>query len=137
MKKIILILIPIIICWDVNGKSSKIHVGDVFKMQNVRYFVSNPRYLRRAEDAYDTTNAMYICMAKEILDNLEKRNVQKWNCVPDDKMGRKMTVGFNMAANRKSGIVDSLPYTTWEYCKDNSISTLSHSICILRIRVRI
>lgn len=123
MKKLILILIQIVFYWDVNGESLKItRSNDVFKLRDVRYFVSNPRYLRRAEGAYDTTNAMYICMGNKIIEKLEKKKVQKWDYVPDETMGRKMTVGFNVAANKTTGIVDSLPYTSWEYCKDNNIS---------------
>ncbi len=98
------------------------HSREVFQLTDVSYFITNPRYLCKGNSAYDTTNAMYKDLSAEIESKLKKKNVSGWSPVSDDA-GRKMTIGFNRSADRKTGIVDSLPYTTWEYCTGNNIGT--------------
>jgi hypothetical protein len=98
------------------------HGKDIFQLKNAHYFISNPRYLCKGTEAYDTSNAMFSVISSEIASALKKRNINNWTSVSAE-MDRKMTVGFNQTADRKTGFVDSLPYTTREYCIENNITT--------------
>ena len=122
IRTTILVLIALFISTS-HGEGLKLKRSkEVFQLTNVSYFIANPRYLCKGNSAYDTTNAMHKDLSAEIESKLKKKNVSGWSPVSDDA-GRKMTIGFNRSADRKTGKVDSLPYTTWEYCTGNNIDT--------------
>ncbi len=92
----------------------------IFELSDVVFFVSNPKFLLTGMEAYDTTDTLLEIVRGNVVQYLREAGVNRWRCAPNS-MTRKMTLGFNMSAERPTGVVKQLPYTTQEFLEQDSV----------------
>jgi hypothetical protein len=89
---------------------------------DINFMVTNPKFL--VTNRTDTSNALYNVINERVNEKLSQYSLVNFKELPDI-INRKVTVAFNSIASKNNGIVDTLPYTIWEYCKDNKIATFA------------
>ena len=85
---------------------------------SVHYFISNTNLLNQANRINYHFDSTHKILCRVIENNLSHNDIN-WHRI-DSSKERRFTLGFKQLY-KATGAVDTLPYTSWEYCVDNKL----------------